>query len=65
MNFEEKIAEVKAKNLKLNGELTSLIENRADIDRQIGALKEEAARQQGEYRMLESLIAESKNETTH
>lgn len=55
MDIAAKIMEVETRNAKLNEDLKVLVEQRAEIDRKIATLKEEAVRQQGEYRALKSL----------
>ena len=58
--IEDLIKEVEDKNAKLNEEVKSLTEKRGELDRQIAALREEAIRQQGEYRALTSLLEKEK-----
>ena len=56
MELEEKIKEVEDRNAKLNEDIKVLVEQRAEIDRKIAALREEAIRQQGEYRAYKALL---------
>jgi hypothetical protein len=62
-DVKELMAEVEKKNLELNEKIKSLGEQRAELDRQIAGLRDEAIRQQGEYRALKALLPVE--ETTH
>lgn len=50
------MAEVEKKNLEINERIRTLGEQRAELDRQIAGLRDEAIRQQGEYRALSALL---------
>lgn len=51
-DVEAKIKDVEARNAKVNEDIKVLGEKRAEIDRQIQGLRDEAIRQQGEYKAL-------------
>jgi DNA-binding transcriptional MerR regulator len=55
-DVKELMAEVEKKNLELNEKIKLLGEQRAELDRQIAGLRDEAIRQQGEYRALKALL---------
>jgi predicted nucleic acid-binding Zn-ribbon protein len=63
MDLEAKIKEVEDRNAKLNGDLKVFVEQRAEIDRKIGVLREEGIRQQGEYKALKALSEPEKPES--
>ncbi len=55
MDIEAKIKDVEGRNAKTNEDIKVLGEKRAEIDRQIQGLRDEAIRQQGEYKALTDL----------
>ena len=63
-HVKEKMAEVEKRNLEINEQIKMLGEKRADIDRQLANLRDEAIRTQGEYKAFKSL-EEPEVETTH
>ena len=65
MDVKEKIGEVEKLNVKYNEDMKDLIEKRAVIDRQIGAIREECFRQQGEVRALKAVLDESEKESVN
>ena len=55
MDIEAKIKEVEARNAKTVEDIKALGEKRAEIDRQIQGLRDEAIAQKGEYKALMEL----------
>lgn len=55
MDIEAKIKEVEARNVKTIEDIKALGEKRAEIDRQIQGLRDEAIAQKGEYKALVEL----------
>lgn len=60
--LEQKLADAKAKFDQLNSQRKNLVEQRANLDRQIAAIAEEQVRLQGDFRTIEGLIAEQPKE---
>jgi uncharacterized protein (DUF3084 family) len=65
VTIDERIAKVKSQFAELNENLGVLMEKRGETDRQIQGIKDEQIRLQGEYRLLEVMKNEPKEETTH
>ena len=63
MTLDERIKDVEARNVKINEELKTLSERRAEIDRQMSALRDEAIKTVGEHKALVELRAEEAKTT--
>jgi uncharacterized coiled-coil DUF342 family protein len=58
MNLDERIKDVEARNVKINEEIKTLGERRAEIDRQMSALRDEAIKTIGEHKALVEMKAD-------
>lgn len=62
MDVKERMKDVEARNLKTTETISSLVKQRAELDKQIAALREETISQGGEYKALQALLDPPKSE---